>query len=178
MAKKTVFRRHSKTLPLSQATREALDREADGDALTEAERFAAAKPVNAVVASEQPRRRGRPPKLDESASEPAPAAAPESPFESSPLVPDPKHTPSEQERPLYPQVQQLLKQEGFSEEELLALMKRLRMAPVEATSVSQCQPNHLSMLIEQWDAAVTRLRDARTKAIAPQQAPPSGDKLL
>jgi recombination protein RecT len=175
MAKKTVFRRHSKTLPLSPTTREALERDNDGDALTEQERFAAAKPVNAVVASEQPRRpRGRPPKLVsdlEQQDASAPAAAPESPFES------PGAHPTQQA--LYEQVQQLLAKEGFSEAELLALMKRLRMAPAEATSLAQCQSNHLSMLIEQWESALTRLRDARSKAApAPQQASPSGDKLL
>ena len=46
MAKKTVFRRHSKWLPLSPELREKIEK--DDEPLTEQERFAAAKPVNAV----------------------------------------------------------------------------------------------------------------------------------
>jgi recombination protein RecT len=45
MAKKTVFRRHSKWLPLSPELREKIEK--DDEALTEQERFAAAKPANA-----------------------------------------------------------------------------------------------------------------------------------
>src|SRR5262249_4802478 len=72
MAKKTVFRRHSKSLPLSPETRDALERETDADALTETERFSAAQPARAFVADERPRR-GRPPKaqLGEQAFPPA-----------------------------------------------------------------------------------------------------------
>ncbi len=43
MAKKTVFRRHSKWLPLSPELREKIEK--DDEPLTEQERFAAAKPV-------------------------------------------------------------------------------------------------------------------------------------
>jgi len=43
MAKKTVFRRHSKWLPLSPELREKIEK--DDEPLTEQERFAAAKPI-------------------------------------------------------------------------------------------------------------------------------------
>lgn len=46
MQKKTVFRRHSKWLPLSPELRDKIEK--DDDALTEQERFAAAKPANAI----------------------------------------------------------------------------------------------------------------------------------
>lgn len=73
MAKKSVFRRHSKWLPLSPELRDKIEK--DDDALTEQERFAAAKPANAIEFGpalpesdapadepEEERKRGRPPK--------------------------------------------------------------------------------------------------------------------
>lgn len=83
MAKKTVFRRHSKWLPLSPELRDKIEK--DDDALTEQERFAAAKPVSGIefgdalpagdippgdpAESEPEKKRGRPPK--EKATPPA-----------------------------------------------------------------------------------------------------------
>ncbi len=46
MAKKTVFRRHSKWLPLSPELRDKIEK--DDEPLTDQERFASAKPVSAI----------------------------------------------------------------------------------------------------------------------------------
>lgn len=93
MAKKTVFRRHSKWLPLSPELRDKIEK--DDEPLTEQERFAAAKPANAIQfeAPEQPespepeqKKRGRPrkekpeddttPEKAEEKAEPPPLATP------------------------------------------------------------------------------------------------------
>jgi recombination protein RecT len=68
MAKKTIFRRHSKFLPLSGETREAIEADDDFEPLSEQERFSHATPAQVLGHSKEqgedsPRRRvGRPPK--------------------------------------------------------------------------------------------------------------------
>lgn len=54
MAKKTVFRRHSKWLPLSSELREKLEKDDDALPMTEQERFNAARTVIADVTIEEP----------------------------------------------------------------------------------------------------------------------------
>lgn len=87
MAKKTVFRRHSKWLPLSPELRDKIEK--DDEPLTEQERFAAAKPIGSaiefgpavpddlqdLVGQTAPKPRGRPKKSEEEKPEP-PRATP------------------------------------------------------------------------------------------------------
>lgn len=87
MQKKTVFRRHSKWLPLSPELRDHLEK--DDEPMTEQERFAAARPVNGIEfgealpsasetsATEPEKKRGRPAKEKPvDAAEPAKPDAP------------------------------------------------------------------------------------------------------
>ena len=170
MAKKTVFRRHSKTLPLSPETREALDRDTDGDALTEAERFAAATPVKVASVAELPKRRGRPPKgpqEDLGGALGVPTMPPEPPQTSAGIAdtqePDPGPE-SISDATLDQQVRDLVTEAGFTEAEMLAVMKPLRMAEAEFTSLSQCSAHHLALVLKGWENAVVRLRENRAKS--------------
>lgn len=184
MAKKTVFRRHSKTLPLSPATREALERESDGDALTESERFAAAVPVNAVVAGPAlpARRRGRATSQAPDEEPPGPVASapqtpPEPPLGASPLasaaappsVQD--DLPEAAEPTLDEMVLAKLEQAGFTEAELLVLLKEVRWADANMTTLRQVRAQALQEVLAHWEDALGRLKEKRAKA-------QGGDKLL
>jgi recombination protein RecT len=157
MAKKTVFRRHAKSLPLSPETREALDgRDSDADSLTEQERFAAAAPARAPA----PARivRARQPELDEAGpdngsmfSEPAAPVQAEKPVEAVSRAGE---------------VRSLLVQAEFTEKELLGLMKSLKLAPGAATSLEDCAEDRLGMVIEDWDNCLGRLTQLRQPGAA------------
>lgn len=171
MAKKTVFRRHSKMLPLSPQTRDALERETDGDALTENERFAAAVQVKSATVAELPKRRGpgRPPKgqpSDEEAGDNALGLPPEPSQQTAPSASAaaPESGPeSISEAPLWEQVLAKVLEAGFTELEMLTVMKPAKMAPADATSLAQCTGHHLQMVVRQWATALERLAEVRAK---------------
>jgi recombination protein RecT len=165
MAKKTVFRRHSKGLPLSPETREALDRETDADSLTEQERFNAAVPANVLGNSAAARpaartreQRARQPKLDATDQDDAGAAdEPDAPGDrasasndSAPPAPAPAVSRADE-------IRLMLEEAGFSESELLDLMKALKLAPAQAKSLDDCNDQRLEMVVEDWVACKDRL---------------------
>jgi len=180
MWKKTVFRRHSKRLPLSPQTRDALERETDGDALTEQERFAHATPVvSASVMGGFPRRRGRPPKSEQDTPATMPlerAESPQEPSEGSEGSDVPAGAPETPKTDLHIQVEELLEQSDFSQAELLGLLKKVRLAQPEVQTLKQCTPHALSYCLGNWNSALGRMREARAQA-APEQ-PLNQDKLL
>ena len=156
MAKKTVFRRHSKSLPLSPETRDALERETDGDALTEAERFASAQSARAVVADERPRR-GRPPKQD-------PSQQMSQPSLSAP-------TRSEAQEPAtisaLDTVTAKLKTDAFHPSELLTVLKAVRMIGAETKTLVEIDESVLSNVLENWDNALDKMTELRVKQPEP-----------
>jgi recombination protein RecT len=158
MAKKTVFRRHAKGLPLSPETRDAIE-SGDGEALTDQERFNAAAPAKASVLGASARGSARTnasrlPIEEQPQYEPpmeqAPAAAPAAPLTSVEMI------------------RTNLGISGFTESDLLSLMKQLRLAPANATKLEQCEEVHLAQVVEEWNAALIRLgqnREAQAEAV-------------
>jgi recombination protein RecT len=171
MAKKTVFRRHAKALPLSPDTREALERESDGDALTDQERFQAAAPAKANVLGLSRAQRGTQPAPDE--DEGGPASAQIAPPGPQPQAFSPpaamSQAPSAEAPPasLQAQVQKKLVEAGFSVAELLALMKPLRLAPKEAQSLDDVSDSHLGRVLEDWETCKERLSQEKEARLEP-----------
>jgi recombination protein RecT len=160
MAKKTVFRRHAKSLPLSPETREALDgRDSDADSLTEQERFAAAAPASGnVLPARAPRIvRAKQPELDEAGQD-------NGGMFSEPAAPAQAEKPAPVSRA--DEVRALLAQAGFTELELLGLMKPLKLAPGAATSLEDCTEEKLGMVIADWDTCQERLTQLRQPGAA------------
>jgi recombination protein RecT len=175
MAKKTVFRRHSKTLPLSPQTREALEREQDGDALTENERFAAAMPVKSATVAELPRRRGRPPKAtnqppDEEPPDNALSMPAESPGPAAPPAgaAAPQGDSGDFPEPGGPTLDELVlakvEQAGFSEAEMLTVLKEVRLIDPDVASLQKASGRALQMILDEWASALRRLQENRAKA--------------
>jgi recombination protein RecT len=149
MAKKTVFRRHAKGLPLSPETREALEREADADSLSEQERFKAAAPARGNVLGGNVATR-QPELVDDGPNE--------SPLEEGSVSNDNVPAAAAAAPPSrIGEVRSLLAQSGFAETELLNLMKALKLAPTQAASLEDCAEPRLAMVIEDWDNCRDRL---------------------
>jgi hypothetical protein len=182
MAKKTVFRRHSKMLPLSPHTREVLDRDNDGDSFTENERFNNATPVKASVLPEAPRRRGRPPKLEQefgqqplAPEDEQPPETPQTPSEPQESVPPSNpsaaaQTPSEElpgvsEPSLAEQVLAKVLAAGFTEQEMIVMLKKKRIITTEdaphVKTLSQVKERSLLMCLDQWENAQMLLEQQR-----------------
>jgi recombination protein RecT len=174
MARKTVFRRHSKTLPLSPESRDALAGELDGDMMpvTEVAPF-----KSASVLPEAPRRRGRPPKQQSAqlaAAEVQAQARAQEPMTSPHDVGADEPT-KEQARPLHGEVRDLVLDAGFTEEQMLAAMCTRKMAKPEFKSLAECAPHHLLACIEEWPAALDLLQNFTA---ASNQQPPANDQKL
>ena len=161
MAKKTVFRRHAKGLPLSPETREALERESDGDALSDQERFHAAAPARANVLGARSRagRESQPPPDEDEGGPAAGSGQSAPPAEQAP--------PAEAQPSLQSEVQKKLAEAGFSVAELLALMKPLRLAPKEAQSLDDVSENHLNRVLQDWETCKERLAQEKEARLAP-----------
>jgi recombination protein RecT len=167
MAKKTVFRRHAKLLPLSPEVREMI--ESDDEPLTETERFNAAKPVAASVAQAPAApKRGRPIKEPET-----PRAAIEQSQNSlfgeqqmppgSVSVPEePVDAANEQNAPetVLARVQILLIQHGFVDAHLLELLRRFKLIK-EEKSLDQVPDENLQLVLDDWDNCQVRLEQIK-----------------
>ena len=172
MCKKTVFRRHAKGLPLSPETRDALERDSDADSLTDQERFNTAAPARASVLG-RPRRAEAP-----ESSNPESISEGGASLEESPKDPagDDKSAGSMGQEPdppsLQSQVQKKLTESGYSETELLHLMKPLRMAPKEATSLADVREEKLRDVLADWETCIERLAQERKAATASLELAP------
>jgi recombination protein RecT len=167
MAKKTVFRRHAKLLPLSPEMRELI--ESDDEAFTETERFNAAKPVAASVA-EAPiaPKRGRPAKEPET---PRPAieqsfdslfGEQQMPPESVSVPEQPVDVAKEQNAPetVLARVQILLIQHGFVDAHLLELLRRVKLIK-DQKSLDQVPDENLQLVLDDWDNCQARLEQIK-----------------
>jgi recombination protein RecT len=166
MAKKTVFRRHSKTLPLSPELRDAVERDDDREPLTENERFSAARPATASVASSSQRlpraRQTREPESFENEEESAPSL-PIPPAEATERqeeaadVPTPMAAAAPQPPSLAGQVGELLVRDGYSVGELLGVLRDVNLANKSVETLEQCTPKALSTVLDDWDNCKRRL---------------------
>jgi recombination protein RecT len=164
MAKKTVFRRHAKLLPLSPEIREMI--ESDDEPLTETERFNAAKPVSASVATPPAApKRGRPSKNQELPE--ASQASTESLFGQQQMPQESVSTPSQDldapeeqtgSETVLERIQGLLKDNGFTEEHLIELLRRVRIMDKEK-SLDQLPLSKLSAILDDWANCQARLEE-------------------
>lgn len=153
MAKKTVFRRHSKTLPLSPEMRDVIEK--DDEALTEQERFAAAKPAS-VAAMPTPR----------TARKTSPRPPQPTPEELEFSEPVPEVETENNQASLVEQVQKFLAENGYSEEELLAALRHVRLITDKkpANSINEVSVEALTMVVENPGNALRRLAAVRGSA--------------
>lgn len=173
MAKKTIFRRHAKLLPLTPEVREMI--ETDDESLSETERFNAASPVRGldirraeVAAAPALPKRGRPPKVAQSAQN-SPQPQPEILF-SEPQMPQDRVLPPEQvaeaqkeqnaRESLLERVQALLRQNGFDEEHLLEVLHRVNLA-TDRNSLADVAPKDLATVLEDWENCQLRLKQIK-----------------
>jgi recombination protein RecT len=169
MAKKTVFRRHAKLLPLSPEVREMI--ESDDEPLTETERFNAAKPVVAAASVAAPPaapKRGRPvkePEMPRAAIE----QSSESLFGEQQMPPgsvaeseQPVDAAGEQNAPetVLARVQILLIQHGFVDAHLLELLRRVKLIK-DQKNLGEVDDEALRLVLEDWENCEKRLEQIK-----------------
>ena len=160
MAKKTVFRRLSKSLPLSPKTRDAIEL----DQAYEAQETAPLPTSRVIIGGT--RTRDIPPE--------EPDAYAETPDEPELTVPEPVHQAPQkrvsdvpkEDKPLGPlqRVRLALKEAGFSAGELLNLLKTVRLAHSDVKDISNVPANALEQALEDWDNVIKRLTQERENA--------------
>ena len=169
MAKKTVFRRHSKTLPLSPELRDAVERDDEREPLTENERFTAARPATASVASPQRLPRARQSRTETSFENH------EETIESAPTLPSnpPAEAPERQEEAaaapvisapqpptLADQVGELLAADGYPLADLLGVLREVNLISASMESleqIEQLKPKALRTVLDDWANCKRRL---------------------
>ena len=152
MAKKTVFRRLSKSLPLSPKTRDAIEVDQNYDAI-EATPIAA-KP--AVIGGT-----GRAFSIETENNE-----EPEGSTEMTETIPEPQETPPEPppaEKPEGPLtvIRRRLKEAGFTADEFLHVLKVVQLVDSKVTELSQVPARALNIALSDWNNCVDRLRQER-----------------
>lgn len=171
MAKKTIFRRHSKLLPLSPKTREVLERETDGDALSDTERFQHAQAAKVVeprfeeTPQQQPSapRRGRPSKPQAPQQETLSGletAQPASSAQTARRLSTPESAGSPLEQVIAKLAQANIPQEKFVE--LLYRNEWVAAPDVEEiragnVGIEQCNPDGLDEALKAWPTVLEEL---------------------
>ena len=181
MAKKTVFRRLAKSLPLSRKTRDAFELEDNAQAIEMA-------PVQAKVAQAIAAPHSREPGIPgegngETHDEPDKAAK-----EAGPQIPPPEPTPpippetpqsapesfSSESKAEMPEddlrrVRDRLKASSFTEEELVGLLKEVRLMTAKQATLEAASEKALAAALEEWDNVIRRLEGNRVKAAQQQK---------
>jgi len=147
MAKKTVFRRHSKTLPLSPRTREALEYGEDN----EADRFRAAVPAKVAAGPHLATDLGAQLEADDLLAAEHKAAS-----EST------KPAPADQGQlevvtPLEV-VRAKLSEAGCPTDTFLAVLKRNRMIGPEAQELAMIAPDILQTALDDWETVLAQIK--------------------
>ena len=160
MCKKTVFRRLSKSLPLSPLTRDALNVDQAYD-LQEAGSPVVSKPamVGFPLSKKAPEPELGTPETPESGDEATlevPNAEPNSPLQPVSAEPEPAKPPG----PLT-QVRGLLKEAGFRPEELLTVLKSVRLVGAGIEDLGNVSPKALNEVLEDWQNCLDRLHAER-----------------
>ena len=175
MARKTVFRRHAKMLPLSPESRELIEREDDGDSLAEPG-FANAQVAKAAVVGgsagdQQKPKRGRPRlarnEADETEEEPFVGGnQKQQPAESlGQSVQEPATSAGLPDEPdPLESLQKKLGESGFAQAELISVLRNVRLIEGNVATLADIPLATLQMCLEDWENAITRMRDARAKS--------------
>ena len=178
MAKKTVFRRLSKSLPLSPKTRDAIEVDQTYDAIEPA-------PIATTRAVVGGRSREPEPEISEDdkwppvvdyvglVDEHGPVEEPEPP---APVHQTPQEPVSAEKAPDKPpgplqRVRLALKEAGFKAEELLNLLKTVRLAKSDVKDLGNVPANALEQALEDWQNVIDRLTLERSKAPVQEDFP-------
>lgn len=181
MAKKTVFRRLAKSLPLSPRTRDAMEAEDNANAIEMV-------PVQAKVAgaglgprtpSEDNGETHDETGSDKSAEKTADKIPPEPPTPPTPpetpqSTPEPVSSESQEKTPEanLQQLRERLNESGFSESELVQLFKDVRLMTVKQTSLETASVKAVKAALDDWETVILRLERNRTK---PPETPPESE---
>jgi recombination protein RecT len=180
MAKKTVFRRLAKGIPLSPRTRDAMEAEDNANAIEMV-------PLQAKVAASAPgvplEGNGETHDEPEKASDQAGPQIPPlgdthtTPPESPQSPPEPVSGESKEKTPEsdLEHVKELLKAAGFSEEELVALLKEVRLMTKGQATLDAASVKAVTAVLEEWENVLSRLQQQRART-APAQAEPERDR--
>lgn len=143
MAKKTVFRRHSKWLPLSPELRDHIEK--DDEPLTEQERFASAKPANAIEFGE-----ALPPSTQPYPDEPEPEKKPLGKAEKETPDAPAKATPQEG-------LANLMKTSGIEDKDLLTNLFGKGVVQ-QGYKIKGLSNETVLDLIENWSTVVSEIK--------------------
>jgi len=163
MAKKTIFRRHSKFLPLSGETREAIERDDDYEPLSEQERFSHATPAQVLGPTKEqtldsPRRRvGRPtkpPEVTEERDETKPErdAVPE-----RDATPEQRDAKGDQHQAFVASVLTQLAVAGETAERFLAVLRSVHLIGEEIKTVDAVPEETLRTALGDWSNVCAHL---------------------
>ena len=159
MAKKTVFRRLSKTLPISPEIKDALEH--DSEAFTEQERFAAARAATATVAA-APRlpRTSRLTRVEPD-NEQAEDSAHQDGAEQKEAAEDSPLPAAPQPPSLVDQVAELLAAGEYDNHELLVVLREVKLIGASVESLEQCPRRALQSVVEDWVNCQERMNAKR-----------------
>jgi len=165
MAKKTIFKRLAKWLPISHEIMVLLEK--DDEALTENERYRAAKPVfssePAGEATELPLGEPEPENADdtipddETPEEPA-QEAPQDPPEKPRRGRKPKTVADQAEIQIVDRIYALMKRDAVDEAEILAILIRRKLCREETDMLVSVSDDVLADLIENWAAVKAQVQ--------------------
>ncbi|HET9376390.1 MAG TPA: recombinase RecT [Chthoniobacterales bacterium] len=168
MSKKTVFRRLAKSIPLSQKSREVLEKEDEMIVVDTA-------PVRATVATQVSKgsdlgtalENGQETTTDETTQKPADETLGKTAQQSStqPADKPPESTAEpvsgtskeETAESPYQRVLGLLKESAFSEGELIVLLKEVKLCPATLTDLSKAPNKAFDAVLAEWDNVILRL---------------------
>ena len=163
MAKKTVFRRHSKFLPLSGEAREAIEADDDFEPLSEQERFSHATPAQVLGPTKEqgvdtPRRRvGRPPKPPE-VTEERDEAKPERDAVPEPdATPEQRDTKGDEHQAFVASVLAQLAVAGETSERFLAVLRSVHLIGEEIKTVDAVPLETLRTALGDWSNVCAHL---------------------
>jgi hypothetical protein len=152
-------------LPLSPELRDAVER--DDEPLTENERFTAARPATASVASSNRLPRARETRVRNENVENHDQVEDSVPDQPEPA--EPAEGISEEVAPpaapprvsLASQVGELLASEGYSVAELLTVLRDVKKIGAKVEMLEQCPPDTLSLVLDDWENCKLRLDSKR-----------------
>jgi recombination protein RecT len=157
MAKKTIFKRHSKWLPFSSELREKIEKDDEPAPLTSQERFASAKPAKVTP-------------FDTPSTPPVPASEqahePEQPAENPP-PPEPTPEPEPTEANIYLQLTEEMNKTGITGHELVrfAIESRHIEPTKHDTPIEKVFPPKIALnLLRNWSRVVDEIEALRPKA--------------
>ena len=163
MAKKTIFRRHSKFLPLSGETREAIEKDDEFEPLSEQERFSHATPAQVLGPTKEqgvdtPRRRvGRPPKPPVQTEERDEAEPERDAVTERDATPEQRDTKGDQHQALVASVLTQLAVAGETTDRFLTILRSVHLIGEEIKTVDAVPLETLRTALGDWSNVCAHL---------------------